>query len=146
MVNRFLFHIKNYMSKDVPTIEDIASVTDAAKEMVKSSRGFLIILKGGRPVGIVTERDFVDKIIASEKDPNKSAVNTIMSSPLITIDPDDDFLKASELMQQKNIRRLPVVKDGIIYGVITARDIAQKCGEYADKSVRDIMRWASPLF
>jgi len=46
-----------------------------------------------------------------------------MSSPIITIDPDEDLLKASELMKKHNIRRLPVVKDGIIYGVLTTRDV-----------------------
>jgi len=139
------YHVKHYMNKDIPTIEDHASVTEAGKAMMKSGRGFLIILKDGQPTGIVTEHDFVNKIIAGEKDPAKILVAEITSSPLITIDPDEDLLKASELMQNHNIRRLPVVKDGIIYGVLTAREIAQRVREYVDQSIKDLMRWASPF-
>jgi len=137
--------VKHYMSKDIPTIEDRASVTEAGKAMMNSGGGFLIILKDGQPAGIVTEHDFVNKIIASGKDPDRVLVAEIMSSPLITVDPDEDLLKASELMQKHNIRRLPVAKDSIIYGVLTAREIAQRIREYVDQSIKDIMRWISPF-
>lgn len=133
--------VKYYMKKEVPTTEDKSSVTEAAKTMIKSSRGFLIVLKDGKPAGIVTEHDFVEKVIAKELDPSKVIISEIMSFPIITIDPDEDLLKASELMKKHNIRRLPVVKDGIIYGVLTTRDVSQQVREYVDKSVRDIIRW-----
>ena len=137
--------VKDYMEKDVPTIADTATVTEAAKKMTKAGKGFLIILKGGQPCGIVTERDFVQKVIASESDPKKVPISQIMSSPLITVDPDEDLLKASETMRKNNVRRLPVVREGIIYGVVTARDIALHCGDYVDRTVRDIVRWTAPL-
>ena len=133
--------VKYYMKKEVPTTEDKSFVSEAAKTMIKSSRGFLIVLKEGKPEGIVTEHDFVEKVIAKELDPSKVIISGIMSSPIITIDPDEDLLKASELMKKHNIRRLPVVKDGIIYGVLTTRDVSQQVREYVDKSVRDIIRW-----
>lgn len=135
--------VKHYMSEEVPNIESNVSVVEAAKEMRKIGRGFLIILKNGHPAGIVTERDFVNKVIADELNPAKISVGEIMSSPLITVDPDEDLVKASELMKTNKIRRLPVVKDGIIYGVLTAQDISQRFVEYLDKSSRDIMRWCT---
>jgi CBS domain-containing protein len=104
-------------------------------------KGFLVVLKDGRPVGIVTEHDFVKKVLACELDPAKTVIAKIMSSPLITVDPDDDLLKAAELMKNNDIERLPVVKEGIIYGVLTSRLIAQSCSEYVDRSVKDIIRW-----
>jgi len=131
------------MSEEVPTIESHISVVEAAKEMRKIGRGFLIILKEGQPAGIVTEHDFVDKVIADELNPAKVSVEEIMSSPLITIDPDEDLVKASEIMKMNKIRRLPVVKEGIMYGVLTSRDISQRFVEYLDKSSRDIMRWCA---
>jgi CBS domain-containing protein len=137
--------VKNYMLKDFPKIEERVSSLEAARTMIASSRGFLIVLREGRPAGVVTEHDFVEKIIMKERDPAKVLIGEIMSSPLITVDPDEDLLKASELMQKNKIRRLPVVKDGIIYGVLTTREISQRVGEYVDKSIRDIMRWASPF-
>jgi CBS domain-containing protein len=139
------YRVKDFMNKSVPTIEDGASVVEAAKAMVKSGRGFLIVLKAGKPVGIATERDFVNKVVAHERDPKKTLTGEIASAPLICIDPDEDLLKASELMHRHDIRRLPAVKDGIIYGVITARDIAQQCGNYVDRSIRDILKWAVPF-
>ncbi len=137
--------VKHYMRKEVPTIEHRASVAQAAKTMSELGTGFLIVLKDARPAGIVTERDFVNKIIAREASPATMAVGEIMSSPIISVDPDEDLLKASELMQKNNIRRLPVIKNGIIYGVLTARDIALHCADYVNRSVRDIMRWATPF-
>lgn len=137
--------VKRYMSRKVPTIEEHASVTEAAKVMTKSGKGYIIVLREGKPSGIVTEHDFVAKVVAGGKDPANVSVVEIMSSPLITIDPDEDLLKASALMRKHKIRRLPVMKGGVIYGVITARDIAQRCGEYVDRATRDLVRW-TPFF
>ena len=137
--------VKHYMRKEVPTIDGNATAIEGAKTMVKLGRGFLIILREGQPAGIVTEGDYVTKIVAQNKDPAKTTVAQIMSTPLITIDPDEDLIKASELMHEHNIRRLPVLKDGIVYGSITTKDISRALGQYVDRSVRDLMRWAAPF-
>jgi CBS domain-containing protein len=137
--------VKHYMRKEVPTVTEKTSVLEAAKVMIKSGRGFVVVLKEGQPAGIVTEHDFVNKIVVEGQNPTKVTVVEIMSSPLITIDPDEDLIKASEVMHEHNIRRLPVVKDGIIYGAITVKDIARSLGEYVDRSVRDLLRWATPF-
>jgi CBS domain-containing protein len=139
------YYIKDYMDKEFPTLEIEASVVDAAKLLAAKGKGYVIILEKGKPFGIVTEWDLVSKILATEKDPKKTPLKSITSSPLITIDPDQDLLKASELMQSKGIKRVPVVKGGVIYGVITSTNIAQKCGEYVNKSVKDILRWSFPI-
>ena len=148
LVTTMAYVVKHFMSKEVPTIGEEDSVTEAAKVMDKTGdhKGFLVVLKDLRPVGIVTEHDFAKKVLASEKDPAKVTVGEIMSSPLITVDPDDDLLKAAELMKKNDIERLPVVKEGIIYGVLTARIIAQSCNEYVERSVRDIAKWSGGLF
>jgi CBS domain-containing protein len=133
------------MQKEVPTIEDVATIAEAAKMMVQTDRGVLVVLSHGQPVGIVTEHDFVHKVLAKDIDASNVKVEKIMSQPLVTVDPDADLLQASKVMREKNIRRLPVVKDGIIYGIVTSRDIATHCGEYVDRTVRDIVRWTAPL-
>jgi len=140
-----LYLVKHYMRKDVPTIVDVASVSEAARSMKKVGRGSLIVLRGGSPAGIVTYQDIVDKIVADDKDPKKVTVAEIMSAPLITVDPDEDLLKASEIMQKHNIRRLPVIREGIIYGVLTSADISVHCIDYVNKSVKDILKWAVPM-
>ena len=135
------YQVKHYMSKEVPTIEGRASVAEAAREMSKSDKGFLIILKDGRLVGMVTLRDIVNKVVATELTPAKVSVEEIMSSPLVTVDPDEDLVRASELMKEKDIRQVAVVKDEIVYGVLTAGIISRRFVEYLEKSTRDLMRW-----
>lgn len=139
------FLIKNYMNKEVLTIEARVSVSEAAKIISRSDEGYLIVLKDGRPTGIVTEIDFVKKVLAPELDPTKVSVGEIMSSPIKSITPDEGLLKASEVMREQNIRRLPVIKNGIIYGIITSKDIAEHCGTYADQLTRDLIKWTTLL-
>ena len=64
-----------------------------------------------------------------------------MSTPLITIDPDAEFLTAPVLMQEHNVSKLVVVKDNILYGVITAKAVATQCTTYVNQTVRDMIRW-----
>jgi CBS domain-containing protein len=66
-----------------------------------------------------------------------------MSTPLITIDPDADFLDAPELMNENNVSKLVVVKDDILYGVITAKIVAAQCNTYVNQAVQDMIRWTS---
>lgn len=139
------YYVKDYMDKEFPTLEIEASVVDAAKLLVAKNKGYVIVLDKGKPYGMVTELDLVTKILAAEKDPKKVELKKIASTPLITIDPDEDLLKASEIMQEKGIKRVPVVKQGVIYGVITATNIAQRCGDYVNKSVKDVLRWSFPI-
>jgi len=139
------YYVKDYMEKEFPTLEVEATVVAAAKILDEKKKGYIIVLEKGKPIGIVTEWDLVSKVLATEKDPKKLTLKEIASKPLITIDPDEDLLKASELMQKKDVKRLPVVKGGVIYGVITSTNIAQKCGEYVNKSVKDILRWSFPI-
>jgi len=139
------YYVKNYMRKEFSTIEENVSVSEAAKKMKAPRIGFMIVLKNGQPEGIVTERDFVYKVLAKGLDAKKILIEEIMSSPLLTADPDEDLLKAAELMHKNNIRRLPVVRDGIIYGVLTSWDVSLHCIDYVNKSTKDILRWATPF-
>ncbi len=138
------YYVKDYMDKEFPTIQIEASVVEAAKALNDAKKGYVIVLEKGKPMGIVTEWDLVSKVLAAEKDPKKIALKQVTSSPLITVDPDKDLIEASELMQKSGVKRLPVVKGGVIYGVITSTNLAQKCGEYGNKSVKDVLRWSFP--
>ena len=139
------YAVKSYMKKTISTISEEAIITEAAKAMAEKEDGYLIILKEGKPVGIVTERDLVNQILAKEINPSNVKVSEIMSKPLITIDPDEDLLKASAIMREHSITKLPVIRSGVIYGIITAADIANRCGAYVDKTIKDIIRWTAPL-
>ncbi len=136
--------VKYYMTKEVTTIDYDSTASEAANLMAtaKDYEGYVIVLQKGKPKGIVTERDLV-KVLVRGLDPAKTSVSEIMSTPLKTVDPEDDLLKASRVMKEQNVRKLVVVRDDIIYGIITAKIISQNVQDYVDRSIRDIIRWTA---
>lgn len=139
--------VKNYMTKEINTIDLNTTITEVANVMMadENAEGYVIVLEKGKPVGIVTERDIVNKIVAQNMGPTKTNVSDIMSTPLVTIDPDEDLRTTSHLMQKNNVRKVTVIRNGIIYGVITAKDISLRFENYVDRTVREIIRWTSLL-
>jgi CBS domain-containing protein len=137
--------IKEFMTKQVMTIDIHATVFDAAEVMAQDPQadGYVVVLKQGKPAGIVTERDIVQKVVSKRLDPATTSVASIMSAPLITIDPDADLLRAPELMNEHNISKLVVVKDDILYGVITAKVVGSQCNTYVNQAIRDVIRWTN---
>jgi predicted transcriptional regulator len=133
------------MDKEFPIIGIGVSISEAAKVISEGKKGYAIVLDNAKPIGIITEWDLVSKVLAVEKDPKLIQLKSVMSSPLITIDPKEDLIKAAEMMQKNGIKTLPVVTSGIIYGVLTDENIARQCGDYVNKSVKDIMRWSFPI-
>jgi len=139
--------VKAYMTKEINTVDADATVMDAASIMAADTdyEGYVIILQKGKPIGIVTERDLVNKVIAGGRDPSMTCVVDVMSTPLATLDPDDDLLTASRVMKEWNVRKLVVVRDEIVYGVITDKHISQNAQDYVDRSIRNIIRWTASL-
>jgi len=137
--------VKDYMTKKVLTMTESGTAEDAAKVMADDelAQGYVIILEKGRPMGIVTQKDLVVKILATGTTP-KTKITKIMTSPLKTIDPDEDLVTACSRMREDNIQQLAVIRGGILYGIITTRDIAHKIGMYVDKSTRDFIH-VTPL-
>ena len=133
------------MDKEFPIIGIGVSISEAAKVISEGKKGYAIVLDNSKPIGIITEWDLVSKVLAIEKDPKLIQLRSIMSTPLITIDPKEDLIKAAEIMQKNGIKTLPVVTSGIIYGVLTDENIARQCGDYVNKSVKDILRWSFPI-
>jgi len=133
--------VKDYMRKDISTISTEASATEASKTMSTDKVGYIIVLEKGRPVGIVTERDLVLKVLAEDKNPKEAKISGCMSSPLVTIDPDKSIEEAVETMKKHGFRRLPVVKNNIIYGIFTARDLVEHFEEFEKKLTMDLVRF-----
>jgi len=141
------YKVKEYMITDFQTINAEMTVAEAARVMAsdENQEGYLIVFDVGKPLGIVTENDIVNRVVAKNLDPSKTKVTEIMSSPLITVDPDEDLLESSKVMLEHNVKKLVVMKEEIVYGIITAYDISQSCGRYVDKTIRDITRWTSAI-
>jgi CBS domain-containing protein len=108
-------------------IESSPSALDATKLMIKNRVGAVVVIKAGKPVGIITERDILKKAAASSKPVKDVAVKDIMSSPLITIRAIDSIETAAAVMAKNRIKRLVVVEqDGSLAGVLSITDIARK--------------------
>jgi len=122
--------VKDLMSKKVNKIEDNKTVYHASKLMAKERRGYVIVTKNDKPIGILTDSDVLEKVIAKGKDPKKVRVRDVMSSPIITISPDEEIVEASRIMRKNLIKRIPVVKNGKLVGIITDTDIARISPEF----------------
>jgi CBS domain-containing protein len=112
------------MTKNVVTIDADKTVAEAAALMSENDIGDLIVMDDNTPVGIVTERDFVRRVLAEGKS-TESKVSEVMTRPLKVIDPDAPIKEAARRMVNKRIRRLPVIKDNKLVGIITATDFAR---------------------
>lgn len=99
------------------------SVSSVIEKMITNNIGAVIVISGGNPVGIITERDIVEKIARSNRDPNKIRADEIMSSPLISIEADKSVREALTLMRDKKIRRLGVTRKGRLVGIVTERRV-----------------------
>jgi len=97
------------------------SVSYIAEKMISNNIGAVIIISGGKPSGIVTERDIVEKIVRPRRDPDKTRAMEIMSSPLLTVEAGKSIEEALKIMRDKKIRRLAVTRDGRLVGIVTER-------------------------
>jgi len=115
--------VMDAMNKKVLTASPNTTVAKAAKMMAELGVGSIIIVKGKKPVGILTERDLLMKVVSVDSIPSKVQVGKIMSTPIISIGPGTDITEAARIMAKNNVRRLPVVEHGKLIGIVTASDI-----------------------
>ncbi|HID42210.1 MAG TPA: CBS domain-containing protein [Archaeoglobaceae archaeon] len=115
--------VKEIMTREVCTSKKDVSLLTASRKMIRFGVGSIVVIEDHKALGIVTERDILVKVVAKNKVPSKVKLEDIMSYPLITVTPNTSIREASEIMKKKNIRRLPVVENGDLAGIITDNDI-----------------------
>lgn len=108
---------------DVATVDQDATVLEAAKLMNERRIGAVVVTRGDRAVGIFTERDILNRIVAREKPPGTARVKDSMTSPMACCRRDTKLAVCKSVMTSKRIRHLPVVEDGKLYGMISSGDI-----------------------
>ncbi len=126
--------VKDVMVKNPIMVESEKTVKETAIVMDRSGHGCLLVISGGRVVGIVTERDLVRRALAKGGSMARTKVKKIMSSPLIVVDPEISVEEAAKVMAQHKVRRLPVVGSGGLTGLITVSDIAKYMAEQSENS------------
>ena len=117
--------LEDVMVEDVITVEEKATIKKAVELMNKHEIGCLIVVKKGKPAGIVTERDMLKRILLESRDPQKIKVNEIMSKPLIVGKPQMDIEDAVKLMFKRNIKKLPVTEKNYLVGLVTLTDLVR---------------------
>lgn len=117
--------VEDIMIKDVVTIDINTTARQAAKIMNKHEIGCLIVSSKGKAVGIITERDLLKRVVAEARDPEKTKVKEIMSKPLIVVEPEMDLEEAAKLMFKMKIKKLPVVNNDGLSGLVTLTDLAR---------------------
>lgn len=115
--------VKDFMVTDVITVGAEATVREAVGLMNQHEIGCLVVMKRAEPVGIVTERDMLKRVLAELKDPEKVRVREIMSKPLVAAKPQMDIEDAAGIMLKRRIKKLPVVKNGHLIGLVTLTDL-----------------------
>jgi len=114
---------KEVMTREVCTAAPDEPLHAAAKKMIEFGVGSIVVVEGGEPKGIVTEKDILGKVVAKNKTPSEVKLHEIMSSPVITILPTTSIREATKIMIKRGIRRLPVIDDGKLVGIVTDTDI-----------------------
>jgi CBS domain-containing protein len=138
---------KDIVEKDYVTLSRTTTALDAAKQMVSSRHGCVIVVGAdGRPEGIVTEWDYLSKLIVDGRSPSTTKVEEIMSTNLVSVRADDGIDFVSQMMSERGIRRVLVVQEGKVLGMITSRTVLKRLKDYVDRVSSQIARLQTPRF
>ena len=127
--------VRDIMTKSVIAVDSSIMVNEAAKMMEDVKVGAVIVMENNTPVGIITDRDFAVKVVAHAYQITTS-VKQIMSTPLIAISPDESVWMVADLMYTRGIRKLPVIEDDQVIGIITSTDLVNQLAISTDEDIR----------
>ena len=138
---------RDIVEKEFISLSRNMSALEAARQMKAKGHGFVIIASSsGIPEGIVTEWDFLAKITAEGKDPAGLMLGDIMTSNLVSVDGNEGIDQVAEIMTQRGIRRVLVISDHKVLGIITAKTMLSRLKEYIDRVSTQIARLQSPMY
>jgi len=120
-------------------------VHDLASTMDERNVGSIVVTRGDDPVGIVTDRDLAIRVLAGGADPASATAEDVMSGDLCTIGRGEGFYRATELMSEHGVRRLPVIHDGELVGIVTADDLTELLADEQEQ-VAEIIRAQRPPY
>lgn len=115
--------VEEIMSRDVAGVQSKATIVEAAEVMTRRKISCIVVLEGDEVVGVVTERDLLERVVALQKDPGQIKMEEVMSSPVATVSPDYSVFSSSRIMEKMGIRRLVITKDKRPCGIISQTDI-----------------------
>lgn len=122
--------VKEMMSRPIITEDGDTIVTKIAEDMDELGVGSVVITSEGKPAGIITERDIALKVLLKDRRASEVKAKEIMAFPLVTIEPETSVDEACKLAARKRIKRLPVVENGMLVGIVSIRDLLTRKPEY----------------
>ncbi len=117
--------VKEAMKTNLAVVDPSTTVIDAARLMKQRKIGNVIVIQDNKPVGILTESDIIKKVVAEGKNPGTVLVKEVMSTPILTTDPYVSLDEVMKKMNKCNVRRLPVIEEDKLIGIITLKDISR---------------------
>ncbi len=121
--------VKDIMTREVVVANVDTSLQDVGRLLTEHDIGSVIVVSNGEPVGIITDRDLARKVVANNKKPSELTLEEVMTTPLITTQPNTSVLDAIDQMLSSKVRKLPVIEDKRLVGIITERDVLGMCAE-----------------
>ena len=131
-------NVEEIMIENVITINPGTIIEKAVKTMNQHEIGCLIVCENGKPIGIMTERDLLKRVLEQGKPPTTVKVEEIMSRPVIYGNPSMELEDAARLMFRKKVKKLPIIKDGELVGLITLTDLAKTA--HIDQKMMGVIR------
>lgn len=117
--------VRDVMSKNVKTVRPNSTINEVVRKMNKFEIGSIIVTDGEKPVGIITERDILRRVLEVNMASEAMKAKEIMSSPILTIESQATTEEAATLMNSKRIKKIPVLEDGKLIGIVTSTDIVR---------------------
>ena len=129
--------VRDLMTPGVVSVDPSTTIQKVAKLMETEKIGSVVVIDDDKPVGIITERDFAVKM-ASDAYNSETKVSVIMSSPVIHVSPNQSVVDVIDHMSKKNIRRIPVVENGKVVGIITGTNFLRLFSRCTDKDMKNL--------
>lgn len=111
------------MTKNPVIVSKETNIKECAKEMIKHKVGSVLVIENKKLLGILTEKDIIEKVVLTEKEPKNVKAEQVMTNKITTTTPEEDIYKAILKMRNTSVRRLPVIENNEIIGLLTLKDI-----------------------
>lgn len=134
-------HILEKKGNEVVRVRDDANVLEAAQAMNARHIGALVVVRGEKVIGIFTERDVLNRVVALQRDPAATIVSEVMSSPVTVCSPETTRQECRAVMKNRRVRHLPVVDEGTLVGIVSIGDILEDEGAEQAETIRSLYEY-----
>jgi CBS domain-containing protein len=136
---------KDALEKSFLSLKASTSASEAARLMKSSHHGFVVVIdEKGKPIGIVTEWDYLSKVTGEGKDASRLTLEDLMTTNLVSVKAEESLDSVAQIMSEKGVRRLLVMQEGKVIGVVTARNVLCRLREHIDRISSQIARLQAP--